>query len=97
MDPTEFTVVLSYGKTSTTFPPWIIIVMTLLELPMEHSILGTFGKYLFVKVKANRIYGSAIIWENKYYFSTMDHYCDDFAGATYGALNVRDIWEIFVR
>ncbi|KXJ10609.1 Intelectin-2 [Exaiptasia diaphana] len=45
----------------------------------------------------NRIHNNVIILENKYYFSSQSYYCDDFTGDTYGALNVGDIWEMFVR
>ena len=59
---------------------------------VEVNRWGTSHKY-----GDTRIYGSAIAWVNKYYFTTKAYYCDDFTGATYGALRVGDIWEIFVR
>ncbi|KXJ04823.1 hypothetical protein AC249_AIPGENE13777, partial [Exaiptasia diaphana] len=45
----------------------------------------------------SRIHNNVIIWEKKYYFSSQSYYCDDYTGPTYGALNVGDIWEMFVR
>ncbi|XP_020907077.1 uncharacterized protein LOC110245158 [Exaiptasia diaphana] len=44
-----------------------------------------------------RLYSASMLWEEKYYFSIQKYNCDDFTGKTSGALNVGDIWEIFVR
>jgi hypothetical protein len=46
-----------------------------------------------------RIYNNAIVWENKHYFTFVspNYYCDDFTGNAYGALNIGDQWELFVR